>query len=114
MVRVVVLASFLAVVASAPVVRADGKKLFKEFRCQSCHAVKSLGIERVPDEKDKDDEDAKNAPDLSAPGQKRTAEWVKRFLLREEVGAAGKKHKKKFRGDPADLDILATWVLTPR
>lgn len=87
--------------ASAPV-DDPGQKVFMEYRCNTCHAVASAEIEAT------EEDEEKQGPDLSTT-EKRTAEWVKKYLNKEEA-IDGRKHKKRWRGEDAELDALAEWV----
>ena len=82
---------------------ADGKKTFVDLKCTSCHSVKAQGIEgKATDPSDK-------IVDLSKVGAERNADWIKKYL-NKEVDIKGKKHKKAFKGSPAELNDLATWL----
>ena len=79
---------------------ADGKDLFNSQGCPKCHGISSLSLKTEGD-----------APDLSHIGTKHTAEWMEKFLLKEEA-LEGKKHKKKFPGTPEELKQLTQWLAT--
>ena len=91
----------------------DGKAVFLENRCNSCHTVKAAGIEKkkasseeAAAEKPKSD---KKPPDLSGVGLERKADWIAKFLMKQET-IKGDKHEKKFKGSEADLKLVASWL----
>lgn len=101
---------------------AAGQKLFVKYRCQSCHSIKALKLEKKKGEVE--DEEAKEAgatsaastkkkepPDLSGVGLTRKVEWVQGWLLKKEL-IDGKKHLKKFRGTSEELKTISTWLVT--
>lgn len=111
--KFITLAGFAAVALfSAPMASAnsgptmaDGKDLFLAEKCDTCHAVKSKGIEASK----------KNEADLSA--LKGDADFLKKFVKKEvgkEVEKDGAKkevkHKKGFKGADADLDTIIKWL----
>lgn len=81
----------------------DGKTIFMDAKCANCHAVKSQAIEA----KKKDDK----TPDLSNIGSELKADFIKKYLKKEEA-VHEKKHLIAFKGEDADLDILAAWLET--
>lgn len=84
---------------------ADGKKAFVDLKCTSCHSVTSQGIQgKAADPADK-------IVDLSKVGAERTADWVGKYL-KKEVDIKGKKHKKAFKGTPAELTEISNWLAT--
>jgi mono/diheme cytochrome c family protein len=101
-----VLAARGASSADAP----DGKALFISNKCNTCHTIKTLGIEKKKaedaDEKEKSD---KKPPDLSSVGLERKAEWIGKFLMKTET-IKGDKHPRRFRGTEAELKTVASWL----
>lgn len=84
---------------------ADGKKVFLDQKCTSCHSITSQGIQgKASDPADK-------ITDLSKVGAERNADWITKYL-KKEVDIKGKKHKKAFKGTPAELTELANWLAT--
>ncbi len=83
---------------------ADAQALFESAKCVKCHSVESQGIAAKPKAGDEDE-----VHDLSKVGAERTAEWIQKFLRKQET-LDGKKHKQKFRGSDADLQTLAVWL----
>lgn len=90
---------------------AKGKEIFLKSNCASCHTVKALeigktgaeGEEEVPEEGDI------VPPDLSSVGLTYKADWIEKFLLKQEK-IDGRKHKKRFTGSEEDLKTLAVWL----
>lgn len=87
-----------AVAADAP---KDGKTIFVDAKCAGCHGVTAQGIEQAK----KNDK----YPDLSTVGDKHNAEFLVKFLNKEEK-VNDKAHPVKFKGEAADLTTLATWL----
>ena len=81
----------------------DGKAIFLESKCINCHQISSLAIESK--------KKSGNIPDLSGVGLKRNADFIKKFITKEEE-IDGKKHAIAFKGEAADLDMLAKWLET--
>ena len=79
----------------------DGKQIFIESKCNSCHTVTSNEITSKKD----------NAVDLSNAGNSGNAQLLKSFLLKEaQINA--KDHKMKFKGPDTELNTLAEWLST--
>jgi cbb3-type cytochrome oxidase cytochrome c subunit len=79
----------------------DGQQIFIDSKCTKCHSVESLGITST-----------KNNPnDLSNIGADYDAEFMKKYLVKEET-IDDKKHKTKFKGSDEELDALVNWLLT--
>jgi mono/diheme cytochrome c family protein len=96
----------VTIAVSIPSFAADhpGKALFAKAKCNTCHSVESQGIEAARGE-DK-------APDMSnAATLIPSAEWAKKFVLREEA-KDGKKHRKPYKGTEKDLEQVIDWLLT--
>ena len=107
MLTTVTIASALTLSAGAAGA-ADGKAVFTELKCNSCHSVDSQGIKAVEEEPEEGEEPVKPT-DLSDAGGKHDAKWIKDWLMKK-VDVDGKKHRKKFAGTPAQLDAVATWL----
>ena len=89
----------------------DGKQIFLDNHCNSCHSIKSQDVAKKADE-DADKEAGETGhkpPDLSNVGQKKDAAWISKFLLKQ-VDLDGEKHRKRFRGSDDDLKVLAGWL----
>jgi mono/diheme cytochrome c family protein len=97
------LLSLLATGAGAALA-AEAQELFVASKCVRCHSVEAQGIAAKPKEGDEDE-----VHDLSKVGGERTAEWIQKFLRKQET-LDGKKHKQKFRGSDPDLGTLASWL----
>ena len=96
----------LGLIAGGPsaALAADAKELFVASKCVKCHSIDAQGVAATPKAGDED-----KVHDLSKVGAERTAEWIQKFLRKQE-DIKGKKHKLKFRGSDADLEALATWL----
>ena len=79
----------------------DGKQIFENSKCIKCHSVESLEITSKKDE----------PVDLSNVGASGDAEFLKKYLLKEET-RNDKKHKTKFKGSDEELNALVDWLLT--
>lgn len=97
-----------------------GQKLFVKNRCQSCHSISALKLEKKKPEAGEEEAapavaaggaKKKEPPDLSGVGLERKPEWIEGWLFKKEL-IDGKKHRKKFMGTPADAKTLAAWLGT--
>jgi hypothetical protein len=97
-----------------------GQKLFVKYRCQSCHSLKALKLEKKKPEAGEEEAapaaaagvaKKKEPPDLSGVGLERKPEWIEGWLFKKEL-IDGKKHRKKFLGTPAEAKTLAGWLAT--
>ncbi|MEI7811923.1 MAG: c-type cytochrome [Ignavibacteria bacterium] len=79
----------------------DGRKIFESNKCTMCHSIKVEKIEKSG---------KSNAPDLSTVGSEKKAEWIQKFLKKEETNA-GKKHAIAFKGTDAELKTVAEWLV---
>ena len=110
-VLVVALIAILSAVSStgtAPAAAAaagpDGKAIFLAQKCNLCHSIETLGIQRTSKaEKTK-------GPDLAGQAKRHNADWTKRWLNKEEQ-LNGKKHLMAFKGTPQELDTLVAWLM---
>jgi mono/diheme cytochrome c family protein len=96
-----ILATFVALGASANAATPDGKEIFLGQKCNMCHAVSSAGI--TPTGKIK-------APDLTGLAAKEDPAWVGKFLKKEAADKKGKKHIKPFTGSAEELSALVAWL----
>jgi mono/diheme cytochrome c family protein len=96
--RSIVVVALLTFAGAARAADAPGRAVFGAQHCDECHAVSSQGITSKGD-----------APDLAGVGNRHPADWLKRFLTKQEE-LNGHKHKKKFAGTDAELDQLAQWL----
>ncbi len=105
-----------AATAGAQEAKPDGKALFLDKKCNSCHTVKALGIQKrvaaVAGEK-KVAEGATPAKaktfDLSSVGLDQKADWMAKFLKRLEMTKKGKKHML-FKGTDEELTMITAWL----
>ncbi|MBS1902946.1 MAG: c-type cytochrome [Bacteroidetes bacterium] len=83
----------------------DGKSIFLENKCNTCHSIDALGIKRTSEPKP-----GEVIPsDLSGAGLTHDASWLDKWLMKE-VELKGQKHLKKFKGSDGDRDILCKWL----
>ena len=90
----------------------DGKAVFLENKCNTCHSLTAAGIEKKkaePSAEDAKEKSDKKAPDLSSVGLERKADWIGKFLMKTE-SIKGEKHSRKFRGTAAELKTMSTWL----
>lgn len=80
----------------------DGKQIFVDKKCTSCHSVESAGIEATK---------KSGAVDLSKAGDGVEADFMTKYLLKEEK-IDDKAHKTKFNGTDEELKALVDWLLT--
>jgi len=117
---VVVALAFAAVSASAEEAKEPaGKTLFLSYKCNSCHTIKAIGVEkRVSTEKteEKAEEPAatskKKPSDLSSLGLDAKADWITKYMKKLETAKDGKKHLKLFKGTDEELATLSAWLET--
>lgn len=76
-----------------------GKKVFIDKKCSTCHSVEAEGLQSKK----------KDAVDLSTAGEKRTAEFLAKYLTKEEK-ISGKEHKSAFKGSEEELKNLTNWL----
>lgn len=99
----------LALPAAAHAADPPGKTVFLAQKCDQCHSVQSEGI-AVSRESGGDEEVTLRVIDLSGAGLDGDAAFLKAYLLKDQAGADGKKHPKKFKGTDPDLAALAGWL----
>jgi cbb3-type cytochrome oxidase cytochrome c subunit len=83
---------------------APGKTLFLANKCDTCHSMAAENIKQKVKPTGK-----KVPPDLSNIGEKRTAEWLMKYLKRTET-VNNEKHPKPWSGKEEDLNVLAKWL----
>lgn len=92
----------------------DGKTMFLDQKCESCHAIASLKIEKKASAA-KETADAgskkKEPPDLSDIGSKVKADWLGQYLMKT-ADREGVKHMKKFKGNADSLKVMVDWLMT--
>ncbi len=135
-IMVATLAAFVALAftatAGAQEAKPDGKTLFLDKKCNSCHTLKALGIQKrtAAAEKAEAGEKAEKAEagekgeksekaeaagakvkthDLSSVGLDVKADWMTKFLTRTEATKAGTKHVM-FKGTDEELATITAWL----
>jgi hypothetical protein len=83
-----------------------GMQVLLALKCNLCHSVQSVGIER------KSKSEKTMGPDLSTIGAEHDAAWLARWQRQEVANAEGKKHEKAFKGTPEQLAELTEWLAT--
>jgi mono/diheme cytochrome c family protein len=78
-----------------------GKTIFLAGKCNTCHSIESMQIAKKIS--------SSKAPDLSNEGSKHNAEWIAKWLKKEET-LNGKKHLGTFNGKDEDLKTLSEWL----
>lgn len=103
----VVCSFFAGVLTSAGMIAngGNGKAIFVQNKCVKCHSIESQGLKRDGEPP----AGGKIPPDLSTVGTKHDANWMTKWLLKEEE-QNGKKHLKKFGGSEDDLKTLTGWL----
>jgi cytochrome c1 len=81
-----------------------GKTIFLANKCNTCHSMKSDAIEKTSKAKMK-----KEPPDLSTIGDQKTADWIVKYLKKQEM-LDNAKHVKAWTGKEEDLQTLAKWL----
>jgi cbb3-type cytochrome oxidase cytochrome c subunit len=111
---------------AAPAKEAPGKAIYLKYSCNSCHTMAAQSIEKKAsssegeaaatkeaaaskEEGEESSSSKKKAPDLSAVGTEREAEWIVKYLQKLET-IKEKKHMKKFKGTSEELTQLAAWL----
>ena len=92
----------------------DGKAIFVENKCNTCHTVQVAGVEKkkaATAESAEEKKSDRKPPDLSATGLERKPEWIAAYLMKTEA-IKGEKHSRKFRGTAADLKVVSAWLST--
>ncbi|HSF39268.1 MAG TPA: c-type cytochrome [Thermoanaerobaculia bacterium] len=105
LVLVIAVLAWTVLLAAVPATGAgaDGKAIFLAQKCNLCHSIETAGIERTSKaEKTK-------GPDLAGAAKRHDAEWIKKFLTKQEQ-LNGKKHLKEVKSSPEELDALVAWV----
>ena len=74
----------------------DGKSIFVDKKCITCHSVETAGIESKK----------KDAADLSVVGDKYDAEFLAKYLVKEEK-IDGEAHKIAMKGSQEELKTVS-------
>jgi cytochrome c551/c552 len=83
---------------------ADGKAIFLDKKCNTCHSIDSQGVAKTSDKI--------KAPDLSnAGGMIQSADWAKSFLTKQ-VEKDGKKHLREWKGTDEELNTVVQWLVS--
>ncbi len=79
----------------------DGKQIFLDAKCQTCHTVESVDV--ISDKK-------LRGGDLSKVGDEFKADWLKQYLMKE-VDLNEKKHPSKaLKADDEGFAELVEWL----
>jgi cytochrome c2 len=81
-----------------------GKTAFLANKCNTCHSIASDKIEKTSKATPK-----VPPPDLSTVGDKRTADWIVKFMKKTET-INNVKHPKAWTGKEEDLTAIAKWL----
>lgn len=88
----------------------EGKKIFLANKCNMCHSLEAEKIEKTTGGFQKSKE--KNVPpDLSNVGSRRSADWMKLYLMKKEKNQ-NVLHVRLYKGSETDLDTLTKWLAT--
>ncbi|MDO8549215.1 MAG: c-type cytochrome [Ignavibacteria bacterium] len=77
----------------------DGKSIFVEKKCNTCHSVEVADIESKK----------KDALDLSKTGDKYDAEFLAKFITKKEK-IDDKEHKIAMKGSEEEVKTVAEWL----
>jgi mono/diheme cytochrome c family protein len=77
----------------------DGKQIFLDKKCATCHTVTSMDITSKK----------KDAVDISNSGEAGDKEFIAKYLNKKEK-IDGKEHKTAFKGTEKELDTLSEWL----
>lgn len=77
----------------------DGKQIFVDKKCSTCHSVTSQGLTS----------NNKKAVDLSNAGKSGNAEFIAKYLNKTEK-INGKEHKAAFKGTEKEAQTLTQWL----
>jgi mono/diheme cytochrome c family protein len=102
---VALLVASIAIAIPARAEEPAGQKLFLENKCNMCHSIESLGIERTSTS------DKMKAMDLSSVGDELDLDWAVKFI-KKEVEREGELHQKTFKGSDEDAKTIADWLAT--
>lgn len=79
----------------------DGKTLFTEKKCISCHSIESQKLTHTNANS--------KAPDLSLVGDKHNAEFIGKYLKKEET-INDKKHGMAFKGTDDEFKAIVSFL----
>ena len=92
---------------ASPAAWAGGEAVFLANKCAKCHSVASEGIEGAKKPVTRD---------LSTVGVRRSAEWLRGWMLKEvskenkKDPAKPKLHRTKWKGTDAELGAVVSWL----
>lgn len=125
--------TFLVIYSGLSLANDQGRKIFVESRCYTCHTIKAeatqiekekeafakaKGVE-LKDEDNNEGDDEKKGGDLSDVGKNRDSEWLTEFVQKPKdyfkddsrcKKIAKKKHRKRFKGAEEDLNTLVSYL----
>lgn len=84
-------------------------KIFKEYSCNGCHAIKAHNVPIEERDVGEKDDQGRKPPDLSDVGKQRNADWIGRWLQKKEE-IEGRTHKRMFKGSKDERDVLSAWL----
>jgi|GEM_PF-393510 cbb3-type cytochrome oxidase cytochrome c subunit len=89
----------------------DGKPVFLKYKCNMCHSIEAIQVEKkaLPDEGETTSK--LKPPDLSSVGLDKKADWIALFMQKKEK-LDGELHPKMFRGTSSELKTLTAWLET--
>lgn len=97
--------AFCVSVFAQDAAKIDAAQLFKDKKCISCHSLDGAGIASTnPNHK---------GPDLSAVGTKYKADFLMKYLSKEET-INDKKHGMKFNGTEDEFKALTDWLASQK
>jgi mono/diheme cytochrome c family protein len=77
----------------------DGKQVFIDGKCTTCHTVVAEGVTSKK----------KDATDLSKTGDTYKADFLAKYLTKKDK-LNGKDHKTAFKGTDQELGALTKWL----
>jgi cytochrome c551/c552 len=77
----------------------DGKSLFVEKKCNTCHSVEVAQVESKK----------KDAVDLSKVGDKHNADFLAKFITKKEK-IDDKEHKIVLKGTEEEIKTISEWL----
>jgi cytochrome c551/c552 len=77
----------------------DGKTIFTEKKCNTCHTVEVVQIESKK----------KDAVDLSITGDKHNSEFLMKYLTKTEK-INDKEHKISMKGTQEEIKTVSEWL----
>ncbi|OGU30416.1 MAG: hypothetical protein A2057_11830 [Ignavibacteria bacterium GWA2_35_9] len=78
-----------------------GKQIFVDSKCVSCHSIEAVGLTTKSKKK--------NIPDLSDVGTRHNADFIMKFVTKQET-LNDAQHPMAFKGSDEELLTLAKWL----